>query len=244
MKQPGVFPRKTAKRPDMDPTIPSALRPFFTRASDAGLKTEPYHSSQNPKVFQEENPVDGLLIYLPNGKDTRPFLIKYDERLEEHTNILFEQLQYISGYEAIWSKPDDVLEAELQGDEITYNNAFLLKRLKHIFRPVEDIDINEFNVLSILYRRKQVQVEFDESSSAFNLLSAYTAQRPKLVVRFLGIGASCHDEARNALQHIAEPLLFQIKREYNIHLRLRNARGSFSEIRSWSFLDGMLTLGS
>ncbi len=243
MKQPGFLPRKTAKHSDMDSIIPSALRTIFTRASNAGMKIQPHHCNPNLNVFQEENPILGLFIYLPNGKDIRPFLIKDDQRLNQYSTILFEQLQYISGYEAIWSKPDDVLEAELQGDEITYNTAYLLKRMNHVFRPVEHMDLNEPTVLSLPYRRNQVQVEFGESSSTFNLLNANSGQRPKLVVRFSGIGANCHDEARNALQQLTEPLLFQIKREYNIHLRLRNAYGLNFDNQPWSFLNGVLHLG-
>lgn len=244
VKHSGFVHRKTAKHPTMYTPIPSALQPIFTRATHAGFKVELFHSNPDPQNGNQVNPVTGLLIHLPNGNETRPFLIRDDERLHRYSNVKFEQMQFIRGTEASWSKSEDVLEAELQGDEITYNAVFLLKRLKHVFRPILESGSSIDSSLTIPYCRKLVNLEFAESSNTFNLLSNHAGIRPKLVVRISGIGANSHDEARNALNTLTESLLFQIKREYNIHLRLRDARGLFSENQAWSFPNGMLTLGS
>lgn len=228
----------------MDSTIPPALQPIFCRAANAGLKVEPYGNSPQQEAIQENKPFEGLLVHLPNGRETRPFLIKEDVRLHQYSKVPFEQMQFINGLEATWSMSEDVLEAELQGNEIAYNTVFLLKRLKQIFRSIKEHGKNDDSSLWIPYRRNQVQLGFGESTSAFNLLSNYSGSRPKLTIRVSGTRASSHDEARSALYHITDALLFQIKREHNIHLCIRSERGMFTEDRVWGFPNGILTLGS
>ena len=228
----------------MNTPLPAALQPVFNRATHAGLKVESFCIHTDQHDSNQINPVTALLIHLTNGMETRPFLIRDDERLHRYSNVKFEQMQFIQGLEATWSKADDVVESELQGDEITYNAVFVLRRLNQVFRPIIGGGLCNDSSLTIPYRHNLVQVEFDESSDTFNLLSNHVGPRPKLVIRLTGTGANNHDEARNAIHTIAEPLLFQIKREYNIHLRLRDARGLFSENQSLSFPNGLLNLGS
>lgn len=240
----GSFIVKQRNTPAMNTPIPAALQPVFTRAMHAGLKVEPFRTNPNPQAGNQVNTITGLLIHLPNGKQTRPFLIRDDERLHRYSNVKFEEIQFIQGLEATWSKVDDVVEAELHGDEINYNPVFLLKRLKLVFRPLVESGSTGDSSLTIPYRRSRVKVEFTESSHTFNLLNNHAGPRPQLVIRVTGMRSTNHDQARSALYTITESLLFQIKREYNIHLRLRDARGLFSEHQTWSFPNGMLTLGS
>lgn len=228
----------------MDFAIPQALRTIFLRASEAGLKVDPYICSKSQSSIQNKNPIEGLQIHLPNGKATRSFLIKNDERLSQFSELPFEQIQFISGLEAIWSKSEDVLEAELKGDPIIYNPVFLIKRLKLVFQSLKEIAPNNTCTLLIPYLRKQVMVEFDASTQVFNMLSNHSGRRPKAVIRITGTGATCHDEARSALQQLTNTLLFQINREYNIHLCISSTIGLYSENRTSGFPSGIHILGS
>lgn len=221
----------------MDPNIPSTLQKIYNRAVRSGLKAEPYRFSLKKDIPKEDVPVTGLLLFLPNGKTTRPFLVKDDDRLRKNSKHGFEDMQFISGLEATWSREDDVLEAELQGDDLTYNASTLIKRLKCLFRASVQDTPGSYNTLVMPYRRRQVEVVFGESTELFTFLTNYKGYRKKPVIRITGTGARTHDEARSSLLYISDALLFQIDREYNIPLRIRSERFLFSEHRKRRLLN-------
>jgi hypothetical protein len=212
----------------MEKVLPASLKQLYKRTIASGLNVEPYRFSYKKDLSEEQIPVSGLLIYLKNGLKERPFLIKDDDHLRQNTKLSFKDYQFIAGLEAIWCPEKDMLEAELQGDDMTRNASSMIKRLKRMFRP-EGTNNLEYSSIEMPYRKRNVKVAFGESSGEFTVLTNHYGYRKKPVIRITGTGASDHDEARSALLYISDALLFYIDTQHKIPMRIRSERYLYSE---------------
>jgi hypothetical protein len=237
MKQRELANRTNGKKAAMDRDIPVSLQKLYSRTAQAGLDPEPYPRTSTDTVGAEALAVTGLLIHLNNGKSKRKFLIKDDQQLPQHVGLPFEEYQFIAGLEATWSPNNDILEAELQGDDMTRSASTLIKRLQRMFRS-EALTAPEFSSIEMPYRKRTVKVALGASSDVFTLLTNHYGYRTKPVIRITGTGAKDHDEARSALLHLSDALLFYIDREYKIPMRIRSERYLFSEYRKKRVLSG------
>lgn len=154
------------------------------------------------------------------GKNTRTIAIFNERRAEAILAISFEQLNFISGYEAICCYEDRIIEVGLRGTRMA--PSFLLQRLQSLRVGASGSGLQPMVIAppeSILGRPT---IEIGPCSPEFTALGAGRASQVTLKLK--GARSTQHDAALAELRSYADSVFFQIDMAYGSTFILERER--------------------
>lgn len=195
--------------------------------------------------FEEHIPSDPeflskITFEIPAGREKFQCVLPYrDELLSEALALDFEKFRFILGYEGVWSKDLNFIEAEITNNE--YMGRFFFDRLhKLICRPERNEDEeNETEVTNIpLPNVGDLELSIGFCSPEFALLVGGRERGPRgrnnrrITLKITNANAQTHDSAKEILEKLANAIFFQIDLAYETPINLQVQRESFLERRN------------
>jgi hypothetical protein len=186
------------------------------RALAHGLKTEPVEKAGGSR---------GLSLFFGEGSDGRKGLVFQPERAEEMLAVPFERYRFVPGYEGIYSKVDDEIEARLRPSGPLA--SFMRDR-----RPFDQ----PYKMTAPAGTGDQ-EIELTTASEPYQALNP--SRLPSrigartLVLKLRGFGAHGPERAQSLLDDLAPSVLFELDIVYDTavelvkaqEVRRRSARG-------------------
>ena len=201
--------------------------------------------TSNNIVFEERTPADPefpsrVIFEISAGREKFQCLLIYRETsLEEALSCDFEKFRFIFGYEAIWSKELNTIEAEITNSD--FMGRYFFDRLyKLICRPEKsEEDENEVEITNVpLPKIGEVEVSIGYSSTEFVFLISGRERGPrvrhnrKITLKIRNVKVQTHENAKEILEKLANSIFFQIDLAYEIPVNLQVQRENFLERRN------------
>lgn len=166
-------------------------------------------------------------------------VLNKEEYLKEVLETEFEAYKFINGYEAIWSKEKNIIEAEIYTAD--YFGSSLLDKLNRLIsKPEENENEDDEDAITQINfpNLSDVIITLGYSSSEFSFLTS-TRERgmrrlnsnKRLTLKISNCNKITHDSAKEALEKIANSIFFQIDLGFEISIILQSQRESFIERR-------------
>ncbi len=164
------------------------------------------------------------------------YLIYREEPINQALDCEFEKFRFIQGYEAIWSKENQVIEAEVSS--VDNPSRFFLDRLESLINKPEKEDEDEESeeLLSInLPSIDDYIITIGYCSKEFSFLSSARERGPRrgisrrITIKIQNSKLSTHDRAIEILEKIANSIFFQIDLAFEIPVSLQTQRESWIE---------------
>lgn len=193
-------------------------------------------------VYEEIVPVDPefpkrIIFDIPAGREKNECFFAFrEEPLELALNCEFEKFRFLQGYEGIWSKEKEVIEAEITSVENP--SRFFLNRLNELInkpeKEDEDEDTEEITIIP-LPSFEDYTISMGYCSQEFAFLSSSRERGPRgrnmrrITIKIENSRVTTHDTARDILEKIANSIFFQIDLAYEIPISLQSQRESWIE---------------
>ena len=224
------------------------LKKLAERCEKVGLKTKSYtYKVNDPDPEEEVIEHNGLIIQIPEERESKNIIILEDNEFEQVEQSEFEFFKFIKGYEAVWSQELGIVEGELQSNDTIRGGVSLMRRLRKFFRTSEDNEssssssssFDEDYSFEFPSPNENVKIIIGTSSLEFSILTSLQREyfffreriRPKPTIRVEGLSIATHNEAKTLLANIANSVFFQIDISVNIPLHLTIDRELFRDIR-------------
>lgn len=172
--------------------------------------------------FREDSTLDGrnyISLLMPSGKNKRRVPIYNDVISDIIIKSNFENYKFLSGYDAIYSTSENVIEAGLRPSRFSSPMIFdrLIKKLSNGVENSEKIVIQPNNSITL-----RPTIEIGRSSIEYLSLCGYRSTR--FTIRLLGSRSKQHDQALAELRSYADSILFQIDMAHGVTLTLERER--------------------
>jgi hypothetical protein len=183
---------------------------------------------------QTVGPFAGLKVGVRSGRDFRSVFLLSDDEIISFSKVAFEKWSFLSGYEAICSYDEGLIEAGFQQSSNFLPSSLILGRLFGTStRMGEPVDVSAIRLALASPQGGFPHVEVSPASEIFQMLTRF-ARRPRLTLKLGGCAVAQHDKALSLLQKVAGPIFFQIdmltevpitvERERRRHIGTRKVR--------------------
>jgi hypothetical protein len=217
---------------------------ILKRVEEKGLKTKTY----SPSVDLEDDESEvknhkGVIIQIPEGRDTKNIILLDDKEIKTVEKSQFEKFKFIKSYEAIWSSELKTLECQIQTEGVMQSSMMLKRRLDFLFgkkvaQTEEDDEISPKNY-EFPSPDEKTKIYLGECSLEFSILTSYKRQlffsrgrlRTIITLRIEGLELMTHEQALQYLLKIGNSVLFQIDLATNVPIHLSFDRDIFKELR-------------
>lgn len=212
---------------------PAQKEELSTRCKSAGIKLE-----------EEKDETSALLgpmftVYLPCGRETRPFYIFNKDNIQNILSIDFEKFTFIGDFAAIMHRGTHVIEAGIRNATGTPTRG-----ASGFFRFLEEHQ-REGERARIIHKEVTLEggcdnlslkISFGLPTKEFQILGGGGAGR--YTIKIEGLQSLFHDTALSLLQKITDSVFFQIDLVHDTPLALlrrrvrapRRRRGTLTEI--------------
>ncbi|MGE6353960.1 hypothetical protein ACQKCJ_08780 [Flavobacterium sp. NPDC079362] len=173
------------------------------------------------------------------GREKNECLLIYTEKyLDYALGCDFEKFKFVQGYEAIWSKDNNLIEAEITSPEA--NRFNFLERLNNLINKPEDNENEEFDddILDIMLPNHQgLEISLGYCSQPFSLITGSRERglrrfnSKKITLKITNSKKTTHDSSRDLLEKIANSIFFQIDLAFEIPISLQSQRETYIETR-------------
>lgn len=208
--------------------MPDHLTDIAERCTQANLEFE---IRRDP-----EGTPTGVSIRIPEARGYRIVVIPGEGVAEQVAPSRFEHYKFISGYEAIWSSGDGVLECELTiGGFVSPMLAVQL--LSRLFNGeaenAEGVENENRDRLDLGTVEPGVRVSIGRGSLEHSVLTglqrggfAMPRIRPRSTIKFEGTQVTTHDQALQLLDRLGNAVLFKLDlvTAHPFHLRTERVR--------------------
>ena len=204
-----------------------------------------------------------LILWFPRGRETYDLFVEPGFHAEWVANEPFEEYIRLKGYEASWSRNDQIIECNLVLSDANYSPLFYsaygllsaaLKRLDQAqhqapsgsprvsFEPVKGLlvligwcsNVHAFIQEATGYSGWNAGNRPVEVYSSEDSESEEVEVQQSLTLQILGTDATDHDSAVELLERIGNSLLFQIDLTYELGLALERERSRDGRPRWYS----------
>ena len=160
------------------------------------------------------------------------------EYLKQVLETEFDDFKFINGYEAIWSKEKNVIEAEIYTADF-FGNSILDRLNRLISKPDEnEADEEEEDITQINFPNfGDINIAIGHCSREFAFLTSSRERgmrrlnSKRLTLKIINSEKTTHDSAKETLEKIANSIFFQIDLAFEISIILQSQRESFIERR-------------
>ena len=173
------------------------------------------------------------------GREKNECLLIYSDRyLDYALNCDFEKFKFLQGYEAIWSKENNLIEAEINNPDTTRFN--FLNRLNNLINKPEENDSEEEDddVLEIkLPNYQDINISIGYCSKEFSFITGCRERGlrrfnpKKITLKIENSKKTTHENSRELLEKIANSIFFQIDLAFEIPISLQSQRETYMETR-------------
>jgi hypothetical protein len=199
-------PRKSAVSSQEEALIEQAKQDIRTRCDAAGLKCEEWTSIFEPKG-------NGLKIGMRRGRDFS-WVFLDPKNVAKFASVVFEDWVFLSGYDAICSYADNLIEAFVRPAVVSGTNPFMLDKLFGQHAIVIDPPASGFP-----------RIELSAPSNVFKAITRHSWG--KITLKLSECEVNTNDQARALLKKVADAVFFQIDLLADVPLSLqREHRGS------------------
>lgn len=188
--------------------------------------------------ISEDPELSSLIKYeISAGREKHECILVYnDAQLDYALATNFENFKFIQGFEAIWSKEMNLIEAEVSSSSAM--GSMFFGRLQRLISKPEESENEENNEESSEINfpaQNGLEISLGNCTTDFSLLSGtrergfrrFTARKITLKIR--NTGKSTHDNAKDILEKLANSIFFQVDLAFEIPINLQSQRESFIE---------------
>lgn len=161
-----------------------------------------------------------LRLRMKCGRDERWLYLGSDEAVRQLLSVPFERYIFLSGFEAIASYQDDLIEAAVRPiagpSYFVYRNMFGADL-------TNAAELASFKIALDAPQHGLPRIEFSPPSNCFNRL-VYSPRRGRFTLKLMGGKVTTHDQAVALLKKASDAVFFQIDLLSNIPLGLERER--------------------
>ncbi|MFC4690933.1 hypothetical protein ACFO5T_10880 [Dokdonia genika] len=186
-----------------------------------------------------ENPdfPNRIVFEIPSAREKNECLLIFrEEPLNQALDCEFEKFRFIQGYEAIWSKENQIIEAEISN--VDNPSRFFFNRLDELINKPEEVDDDEETEEVVSINLPSIDgyiLTIGYCSKEFGFLSGSRERGPRrgisrrITIKIQNSKISTHDRALEILEKIANSIFFQIDLAFEIPISLQTQRESWIE---------------
>lgn len=203
---------------------------------DKKLKLVKKRLTDNKITFSEKVREDfptRIFFEIPAGREKHEcIMVCREAEIDYALATNFEKYNFIQQYEAIWSKDEQTIEAEVTSQNNFYGrlHKFLNKN-----ENLENDDNDNIPDYLTLTNFKGLEVTIRKCSPVFSFLTTSRERglrrfnMPKITIQIKNTAKTTHDSAKELLEKISNSMFFQIDLAFELPIHLQSQRESFIE---------------
>ena len=197
------------------PEVTAATAEIQSRCKTAGFAFEEVQGPGSEKAMR---------VGMKCGRDTRWLHLPLGSRAIGFLSIPFERWIFLSGYEAICSYEDGLIEAAFRPSTAGFMpSAFVYRRLFGLDSGPDVPDLKSVKLVLEQPQKGFPRIEISMASEIFGILVRFPP-RPRLTLKLNSCDVTRHDEALSLLKKVAGSLFFQIDLLADVPLVLERER--------------------